>query len=120
MGRDTLKETPGSKGARNELVAASALMGRGYAVYFPVDRSGYVDLLAIKGTRVHRVQVKSAHFYGGELVVRTRATGYPPGSVTLLVVVWKSFVWAIPWSVVGGRQTLRVSRTELDKKWRIT
>lgn len=102
----------------HELLAASALMRSGYEVSFPVDRSGPVDLYAIRGRRCHRVQVKTASHWDKALTVRTKAKGYVRAKLDYLVVVGPSSeVWKIPWQHAKGRETIRLHATK--PKWRI-
>jgi Holliday junction resolvase len=58
----------GDLGAAYELVAASDLIKRGFAVFRNLSPNGFIDLLAIKKGAIYRVQVKGgASFSNQEL-----------------------------------------------------
>lgn len=58
-----------AQGKVGELRAAQKLIEGGYEVYFPMLEGGVSDLIAIKGSKVLKIQVKSGSIVNGTVTV---------------------------------------------------
>lgn len=70
------------KGAHSELVACAWLLRRGYEVFRNVSQHGRYDMIAIKGTKVAYIDVKTCH---PDAKGHLRRTAPPPGIIYLLI-----------------------------------
>lgn len=118
-----------SKGAANELKAASYYLDNGFQAYFPVVQQGKVDFVIEKDNQLRRVQVKTAswnkannHSY---LQCRTRTTNKfqrepKDNDYDLLVIVFEEEIWEIPAPEINSsnlcfRTTFKAKKYVWDK-----
>lgn len=127
-------------GITNELKAAANYSERGYEVFLPVGNSR-ADFVAIKGSKVIKVQVKSAakRRYKAKdttytlAVLTTSRNGksepYKPSEIDEFFVIGKSMAWVIPCQDVYPKKTVMLEADIPDyrprhgwdtKGWRIS
>lgn len=62
----------GKKGAVSELAACIWLLSNNYEVFRNVTPNGKIDIVAVKGDELIKIDVKSAHFRKGRLIIDRR------------------------------------------------
>ena len=109
-------------GAANELRAASLYIDMGYEVFIPVMTQSKADFIALRGSEVVKVQVKTASEITSDnkqyLQIRLQgrsSTGggtreYVDGDIDVVVAIHRLGVWALPWDSVRGKKSLTFGR----------
>lgn len=59
----------GVKGAMGELTASLGFLGAGFEVYRNVSQQGSCDLIALRGGKIYRVEVKSVGMRKGKIIL---------------------------------------------------
>jgi hypothetical protein len=113
-------------GAANELRAAAWFISQKYQVYFPVVQQGGVDFIIQKGTKLQRVQVKTATWVsaptkkgvGKYLQCRTHTDKMDRIAYDWLFIVYQSEFWLIPAKALDSSNlSLKHSRGNTDNRW---
>lgn len=109
-------------GALSEITAMKWFANKNYEVYVPVSGSTICDFVAISGTEVIRVQVKTVNMSGRVPCISTarnknsmKRQGKAPISLSkedcdLVVAVLEDSLWCIPADEVKGRQTICLTK----------
>lgn len=129
MGNDSLNSKH-KNGSIAELTAAIWYMTRGYNLFWPQTSQASCDFVAIKGSEIRRVQVKSAYWMARPsgaryLQATTRkgsgATGYKTYTkedCDELSIVAEEGFWIIPIEDLGGSQSVTLLKDQDERKAR--
>ncbi len=101
-----------AKGTISELLVATHYLGKGWVTYTPAHHDTVVDLVALKGPRVKRIQVKTV--YDGSGLWRCNLRNqYNPEEVDVIaaIIPKRQRVFLIPVEDIEGYGSLTFGRT---------
>jgi hypothetical protein len=107
-------------GTISELAALRYYAEQGYSLFLPYDHDTQVDFIALKGTEMIRVQVKTASVYRNTRRGAYRCVqlnGYTPDDFDELFVLDPATQrqWRIPWKTIGlPASVLVLNRVDQD------
>lgn len=112
--------SPGDTGAIAELVVATDLMRCGYEVFRAISPHATCDLIAQRGGRMLRVEVRTAHIGGDGLMVG--GVHDKAGVADVFALVSRAGVVAYTPAVIEGRESTEdlISGRSIDRARRLT
>lgn len=101
-------------GALNEVKAQVWFMENGFDVFTPTHSATRSDFIAVKGSNVSRVQVKTAQYNGPYIQSRLdiRGSRYTSEDTDLLFFILDKRMWLVPISEVEGKPSVCLGKVD--------
>lgn len=101
-------------GALNELRVQAYYTKLGWDVFSPIHNKTRSDFLAVKGSQIIRVQVKTAQYNNGYIQARLDVNGktYTSDECDVVAFILEDKLWIAPVNQIEGYTSINLGRVE--------